>query len=118
MKKDGYKTSSKKATPFSYIERKLPMSTLLIEGLPIRYLSILAFSLLLGLLYVANTHYYERKLRTITRLEHEVEVLRMECTAIQSSYMLISKQSVLAQRVAHLGLYEPTTPSVKVKLYR
>jgi hypothetical protein len=118
MKKSGYKKSKKKVTPFSYIERKLPISALLVEGLPTRYLSILAFSLLLGLLYVANTHYYERKLRTIAKLEHEVEVLRVECTAIQSSYMLISKQSVLAQRLAHLGLYEPITPPAKVKLYK
>jgi hypothetical protein len=116
MAKNAYKLRKKRHSLFSYLEKKIPLSAWITKELPSRYIGLLIFSLLLGLLYVANTHYYERKIRILAKLEQEVEALRVETIALKSSYMLDSKQSSVAQRVAPLGLYESTRPPTKIKI--
>ena len=115
MEKNIYKGSKKKNSIFSYLEKSLPFGKLFIDGIPIRYIPMVAYSFLLGLIYVGNTHYYERKARKIDTLEQEVEALRVEVTSLKSSYMLDSKQSIVAKRVAKLGIYESNHPPFKIK---
>jgi hypothetical protein len=116
MAKNVYKASKKGSDLFTYLEKSLPFGRLFIDGLPSRYIPIIAYSFLLGLIYVGNTHYYERTAREVDKLEQEINALRVEFTSIKSSYMLDSKQSIVAQRVAPLGIYESNQPPIKIKL--
>lgn len=115
MTENTYK-SQKKLSIFTYIERTLPFKDLFVDGLPVRYVPLVLYALLLGLLYVGNTHYHEKIVRQISRLEQEVGALRVDFTALQASYMLDSKQSTVAKRVAPLGIYEANQPPLKIKL--
>jgi len=114
MSKNIYKASKKKTGLFTYLENHMPFGGLFIDGLPSRYLPLVLYSFLLGLLYIGNTHYYEKNLRKAEKLEQEVEALRVTFTTLQSSYMLASKQSMVAQQVAALGLYESNKPPFKI----
>jgi len=118
MAKNTYKShkSQKKTGLFAYLERTLPFQELFVDGLPVRYVLLVLYILLLGLFYVGNTHYHEKMVRQIDRLEQEVGVLRVDFTALKASYMLDSKQSTVAKRVAPLGIYETNRPPMKIKL--
>jgi hypothetical protein len=116
MARNAYKPDKKKRYGlFTYLENSLPFGKLFIDGLPSRYIPLIAYSLLLGIIYVGNTHYYERTERKVETLEQEVAALRVEFTSIKSSYMLDSKQSAVAKRVASMGIYEANQPPFKVK---
>ncbi len=115
MEQNSYK-SKKRRGLFTYLEKSLPFQQLFVDGLPVRYIPPILFLLLLGLLYVGNTHHHEKMVRQINRLEQEVGELRVDFTSLKASYMLDSRQSAVAERVAHLGLYEGNRPPFKVKL--
>lgn len=115
MAKNVYKSDKRRHGLFTYLEKSLPFNRLFTDGLPSRYLPLIAYSLLLGIIYVGNTHYYERTARKLDKLEQDVGALRVEFTSLKSSYMLDSKQSVVAQRVAHLGIFESNQPPFKVR---
>lgn len=115
MMKNAYKSSKKKLGLFTYLEKSLPFGKLFIDGVPVRYIPIIAYGFFLILIYVGNNHYYERTARQIDKLEHEIGALRVEFISLKSSYMLDSKQSVVAQRVAELGIYESNQPPFKIK---
>ena len=70
----------------------------------------------IGIFYVGSTHYYERMLRKISQLEQEVDALRVDYTTLQADYMFDSKQSEVAKRVAHMGLYDSPCPPLKIRL--
>lgn len=119
MTKNAYKLqpTQKKEGIFTYVEKKLPLSQLFIDGLPTRYLPIILYGFLLGVIYVGNTHYYERAARQAENLEQEIENLRVEFISLKSAYMLASKQSTVAKRVAPLGIIESNEPPFKIKLH-
>jgi hypothetical protein len=118
MPKNVYKPKpdQKKGGIFTYVEKKVPLSQLFIDGLPTRYLPIIFYGFLLGIIYVGNTHYYERTARQAENLEQEIETLRVEFISLKSAYMLASKQSTVAKRVAPLGIVESNEPPFKIKL--
>lgn len=80
------------------------------QHVPSRFLPRLMLLFSMALLYVANTHRYEKMLRQIGELEQEVHVLRTTCTTLQASYMYQSKQSEIAKRVERLNLIEGSSP--------
>jgi hypothetical protein len=57
-------------------------------------------------LFIANRHSAEKKIRTIARLEVQVEDLRADYTTLIASYMFASKQSEVAKRAQKFGLKE------------
>lgn len=99
---------------FSRVKQVIHFEYLTLHGLPSRYVSRLLFLFCLGILYVGNTHYHEKMARKIDRLEQDIEALRVEYTTLQADYMFDSKQSEVAKKVAHLGLYESSYPPDKV----
>lgn len=101
---------------FGYIEQKIPLTQIFADGLPARYLPIILYGFLLGIFYVGNTHYYERKARQLVILEKQIETLRVEFIALKSAYMLMRKQSSVAQRVAPIGIMEAKEPPYVIKL--
>ena len=99
---------------FGWLSRRLKTDSVMGKELPVRHLPKVAFAVLLGVVYVWNTHYAERALRKIDKLETEVEDLRADVTTMEADYMYSSKQSEVAKRVKDLGLEESKEPPYKI----
>ncbi|MGY3090329.1 hypothetical protein ACVWYF_003384 [Hymenobacter sp. UYAg731] len=99
---------------FSLLDRATSVDGLFREGLPVRFLPHLLFTMLLVLLYIGNTHYGNRMNRNIQRLKQETEDLRADYTTLKSDYMEASKQSEVARKVAAIGLVESSSPPFRI----
>lgn len=101
---------------FSGIERRLKLENYFEEGFPVKYLPKILFAMLLGLMYISNTHYAEKTVRKINSIQAEVEDLRADYTTLKSDLMFASKQSEVAKKVRDLALKESLTPPYKVEV--
>jgi hypothetical protein len=99
---------------FSGIEKKLKLETYFEEGFPVQYVPKILFVMILGLLYIGNTHHAEKTVRKINNIQAEVEDLRADYTTLKSDLMFASKQSELAKKVRAYGLKESLKPPFKV----
>ncbi len=101
---------------FIYLEHFLQRTGLFPDNFPVKYVPYVLYILLFGILYIGNTHYHEKMVRKINQLEAIVEDLRVDFTTLKAAYMVASKQSEVAKRVASMGIYENTKPPFKIKL--
>lgn len=101
---------------FSGIERRLKLENYFEEGFPVKYLPKILFVMILGLIYISNTHYAEKTVRKINTIQAEVEDLRADYTTLKSDLMFASKQSEVAKKVKELDLKESLTPPYKVEV--
>lgn len=101
---------------FSGLERKLKLENYFEEGFPVKYLPKILFVMLLGLLYISNTHHAEKTVRRIDQVQTEVEELRADYTTLKSDLMFASKQSEVARKVKNIGLKESTNPPAKIEV--
>src|SRR5678809_1534361 len=108
------KTASAGPSVFSGLERRLKLETYFEEGFPVQYLPKILFVMVIGLLYIGNTHYSEKTVRKIDRVGSEVEDLRADYTTLKSDLMYASKQSEVARKVKVIGLKESLNPPTKV----
>jgi hypothetical protein len=99
---------------FSGVEKSLKLETYFEEGFPVHYLPKILFVLILGLVYIGNTHYAEQTVRKINLMQVEVEDLRADYTTLKSDLMFSSKQSEVARKVKAFGLKESLIPPYKV----
>lgn len=99
---------------FSSIEKRLKLETYFEEGFPVQYLPKILFVLVLGLIYIGNTHHAEKTVREINRAQSDVEDLRADYTTLKADVMFASKQSEVARRVKELGLKESLNPPFKI----
>lgn len=99
---------------FSGLEKRLKLETYFEEGFPVQYLPKILFALLLGILYISNTHYAEKTVRDINAIHAEVEDLRADYTTLKADLMFASKQSEVARKVNDYGLKESFTPPYKI----
>jgi len=100
---------------FSRVEDFLASLEWFDNGVPVAYLPYVLFIVFLAILYIGNSHTADRMVRSIDKLESEVEDLRADYTTMKSAYMVASKQSEVAKKVAKSGLKEPVNPPVKIK---
>lgn len=91
---------------FRLINRFLRMDASISEVIHVRFLPQILFLACLCLIYIGNRHYAEKKVRSINRLEIEVEDLRADYTTLKADFMFESKQSEVAKRAKKLGLKE------------
>ena len=112
----GGRTAGEGRSFFSGIEKKLKLENYFEEGFPIQYLPKILFVLLLGLIYIGNTHYAEKTVRKINTLQADVEDLRADYTTLKSDLMFASKQSEVARKVKNIGLKESLTPPNKIEI--
>ena len=112
------KSSSGGPTLFSGIERRLKLENYFEEGFPVQYLPKILFVMMLGLLYISNTHNAEKTVRKIDQVQSDVEDLRADYTTLKSDLMFASKQSEVARKVKNLGLKESLNPPTKVVVER
>ncbi len=62
------------------------------------------FLVFLTIIYIANAHYSEKKIRQIQSLQNEVRELRWEYMSLKANLMFSAKQSEVTKAVAPLGL--------------
>lgn len=99
---------------FSGLEKKLRLETYFEEGFPVKYVPKILFAMVLGLLYIGNTHHAEKTIRKINIIQAEVEDLRADYTTLKADLMFAAKQSEVARKVKVYGLKESLTPPHKV----
>jgi hypothetical protein len=110
------KSSKPGVSMFSGIEKRLRLESYFEEGFPVKYLPKILFVMVLGLLYISNTHYAEKTVRRISVVQAEVEDLRADYTTLKSDLMFASKQSEVARKVKGMGLQESLKPPYKVEV--
>ena len=101
---------------FSGIERRLKLENYFEEGFPVKYLPKILFVMVIGLIYISNTHYAEKTVRRINNIQAEVEDLRADYTTLKSDLMFASKQSEVTKKVKAFELKESLTPPYKVEV--
>jgi hypothetical protein len=101
---------------FSGIEKKLKLEYYFEEGFPIKYFPKILFVMVLGLIYISNTHYAEKTVRKINAIQADVEDLRADYTTLKSDLMFASKQSEVAKKVKQLELKESLRPPFKIEV--
>ena len=114
--KSGPKKLGSGKSMFDGFEKKLKLESYFEEGFPVKYLPKIAFIMVLGLLYISNTHYAEKTVRKINNMQAEVEDLRADYTTLKSDLMFASKQSEVARKVQLFGLKESLRPPYKVEV--
>lgn len=98
---------------FTRIERFFRLDAIE-DGLPVRFVPYILYFTLVGIFYIGNSHYADKTIRKITKLDQEVQDLRADYTTMKADYMYASKQSEVAARVKKLGLVESDTPPYKI----
>lgn len=101
---------------FSGIEKRLRLESYFEEGFPVQNVPKILFVMLLGLLYISNTHYTEKTVRKINAMQAEVEDLRADYTTLKADLMFASKQSEVARKVKSIGLTESLKPPYKIEV--
>ena len=101
---------------FAGLERRLRLEDYFEEGFPVKYLPKILFVMVLGLIYISNTHYGEKTVRKINNLQAEVEDLRADYTTLKADLMFASKQSEVAKKVRDLNIKESLKPPFKVEV--
>ncbi|MGY6742166.1 MAG: FtsL-like putative cell division protein [Cecembia sp.] len=100
---------------FTLIEEKLNVKGILGDGIPVKFVPPFLYVALVALIYIWSNHRAENLIRKIEVVQREVEDLRADVTTLEAEYMLSSKQSEVARKIAPLGIVEISEPPVKVK---
>ncbi|MDL5048791.1 FtsL-like putative cell division protein [Oscillatoria amoena NRMC-F 0135] len=108
---------SKSSGLFSFIERRLRLENYLEEGFPVQHMPKVLFVMVLGVVYISNTHYADKTVRRINELQTEVEDLRADYTTTKADLMFASKQSEVARKVGQYGLKESLKPPYKITVH-
>ena len=94
----------KRGSFFGWLNHLLQIEESYEQVIHVKFLPQILFLSFLCVLYIANRHSAEKKIRSITKLEVQVEDLRADYTTLKASYMKASKQSEVAKRAKAIGL--------------
>lgn len=70
---------------------------------------------ILGVIYIANSHFGERTSRKINKLKSEVEELRIDYTTLKAEYTTFGKRTEISRRVKAIGLIDSDVPAYELK---
>lgn len=112
--KIGNSETSGSGSLFSNLEKRLKLDSYFEAGYPIQHLPKILFIMMLGLIYISNSHYAEKTVRKINAVQSEVEDLRADFTTLKADLMFASKQSEVARKVKTMGLEESQNPPIKI----
>lgn len=70
----------------------------------------------LALIYIANSHLAEKKIRRINKLGREIKELKWEYLNVKSELMFRSKMSEVSKAVEPMGLKPLSSPPQKIEL--
>lgn len=82
----------------------------------IRNMPFICFLTFLGIIYIANAHYAEKKVRDIQTLQAELKEIRWEYMSLKSEVMYQGKQLRIAEKVKNLGIVELKEKPFKIKV--
>ncbi len=99
---------------FAVMERLVRMDRFFENGLPLKYLPNVMFTVLLIIFYIGYNHYADKNARNINKIEAEVEDLRAHYTTLKAQYMYARLQSEVQKKVKPLGLVESMNPPYKL----
>ena len=102
---------------FHLVDRITRMDVLFQDGVPVRFLPVILYLMVVALFYIGNTHYAEKTIRKIDKIKIETEDLRADYTTLKSDYMEASKQSEVGRKVAPAGLVESSSPPYQIEVY-
>ncbi|TWF45531.1 hypothetical protein FHW36_1011462 [Chitinophaga polysaccharea] len=83
----------------------------LVQNMP-----FIGFLACLALIYIANSHLAEKKIRRINKLGKEIKELKWEYINVKSELMFRSKMSEVSKSVEPLGLKQLSSPPQKIVL--
>lgn len=101
---------------FSLIEEKLNVTGILGEGVPVHFAPPFFYAAMLALIYIWSNHRAENIIRKIEITQQAVEDIRADVTTLEAEYMLSSKQSEVARKIAPFGIVEIDEPPMKIKM--
>lgn len=101
---------------FVVLRRFLRMDSSISEVIHIRFLPQILFLSFLALVYIGNRHLVEKKIRSIGKLEVEVQDLRADYTTLKSDLMFQSKQSEVIKNAKKMGLIVPKSSPILIKV--
>ena len=101
---------------FSFVERLTLLDSTFENGLPTQYIPKIMWVFIITLLYIGNALSVNGLVRKLNKTQTEVEELRVDYTTAKAEYMGSSKQSAIAEKVAHLGLKESQVPPRKIEI--
>jgi hypothetical protein len=79
-------------------------------------LPFILFLAVIALVYIANSHLAEKKVRKINKLSREIKELKWEYLSVKSELMFRSKLSEVSKAVEPLGLKELSTPPQRIEV--
>ncbi len=82
----------------------------------VQRLPFLFFLTLLMIFYIANTHYAEKTVREIDKLNRQLKEQGSEYITTKSDLMFKSKQSEVATAVEQMGIKESVVPPKKITI--
>ncbi|HPS62721.1 MAG TPA: FtsL-like putative cell division protein [Bacteroidales bacterium] len=77
-------------------------------------LAFIFYLAFLGMIYIANTYYTEKKFKAIERTKVELKELRYEYITTKATLMFQGRQSEISRRALAQGLRETTMPPYKI----
>ena len=80
----------------------------------LKNLPFLVFLGFIGMLYIMNAHFSEKKLWQIQKYKDEIEELKWEYTSIKADLMFQTKQSEVAKAVEGFGLKNTTATPKRI----
>jgi len=80
----------------------------------LKNLPFILFLGFIGMMYIMNAHYSEKKLWQIQKYENEIEKLNWEYDAIKASLMFQTKQSEVAKAVESIGVKNSTSTPKRI----
>ncbi|RBQ10030.1 FtsL-like putative cell division protein [Pedobacter miscanthi] len=107
------KTAEEKMDSNSFIS-KLFNDGLVTKEAATDALPYLCFLALLGMVYIANSHFAVNNVRRIDKLNKEVKELRWEYKSLKADLMFKSKLTEVAKKVDTLGIKELIEPPKKI----
>nr|MBI1228688.1 hypothetical protein [Cytophagales bacterium] len=99
---------------FALLERKLAMTGLFGDGIPVHLVPPFLYAAFLALIYIWSNHQADNTIRRIEQLQQEVEDIRADVTTLEAAYMFAGKQSEVAKKIAPLGIEEIDEPPFKI----
>ncbi|RFS25118.1 hypothetical protein DVR12_04900 [Chitinophaga silvatica] len=82
----------------------------------VRNMPFIGFLAVLALIYIANSHLAEKRIRRINKLGKEIKELKWEYLNVKSQLMFQSKMSEVSKAVEPLGLKQLSSPPQKIEL--
>lgn len=99
-----------------WASKRIRVPTSLQEENPIRYVPHFVYLTILGLLYIANSHYAEKRLIKIAKLEKEISQITFDYKNIRYEFMKYYEYDQVVKEARKLGLRENDKPLIKVRL--